>query len=417
MDSAAIPAGYALAGIAALSAAVLPRILNRWPLSPAMVFVTAGFLASLVPGTPSLDLAANLPAVEHITEVCVIVALMGVGLALDRPVSLRGWGSTWRLLGIGMPLFIATAAVLAAGLLAVPFAVALLLGAVMAPTDPVLASEVQVGEPTDDPESEDEVRFALSSEAGLNDGLAFPFVHAAVLASTMAASQWLGGWVAWELLGKVVLGVGCGWLVGTVLSRLAFRAHTPSLRFAETAEAVVSLAAVFLAYGVTELVGGYGFLAVFCAALTIRSSERGHEYHRVLHEFVGQIERLLTLGLLLVFGYALGSGVLAGLTAAGVAWGLLVVLLLRPVTGWLSMRGSRVTLVEQRSIAFFGVRGIGSFYYVAFALGHGQFAAPGVVWATVSFAVLASVVIHGVSASPVLRTLDRRFGRRTPDPV
>jgi sodium/hydrogen antiporter len=232
MDSAAIPAGYALAGVAALSAAVLPRILKRWPMSPAMVFVAAGFLASLVPGTASLDLAANLPAVEHITGVCVIVALMGVGLAIDRPVSLRAWGSTWRLLGIGMPLFIASAALLARGLLAVPVAAALLLGAVLAPTDPVLASEVQVGEPTDDPDSEDEVRFALSSEAGLNDGLAFPFVYAAVLLSAATASQWFGGWMAWELLGRWRWGSAAGgswerswrgWPLGRTHRRFASR--------------------------------------------------------------------------------------------------------------------------------------------------------------------------------------------------
>lgn len=417
MDSLAIPAGYALAGIALLFAAVLPRVLSRWPLSPAMVFVAAGLTATLVPGTDGLDLKAEPVVVEHATEVCVVVALMGVGLALDRPPSLRGWGSTWRLLGIGMPLFIAGGAVLAWGLVGLPLAAALLVGAALAPTDPVLASEVQVGEPTDDPDSEDEVRFALSSEAGLNDGLAFPFVHAAVLLSAAGVSQWAAGWVGWELLGKVAIGVVCGWLIGQVLARLAFRAPTAALRFAETAEAVVALSAVFLAYGVTEVVGGYGFLAVFVTALTIRASERGHEYHRVLHEFIGQVERLLTLGLLLVFGYAIGTGLLSGLTPAAAGWGLLAVLVLRPLTGWLSMGGSPVPAAEKRSIAFFGVRGIGSFYYLAYALTHAQFGDADLLWATVSFAVLASIVIHGVTASPVLRRLDLRYGRRAPSPV
>ncbi len=414
MDIDAIPAGYALAGIALLCAAVLPRVLHRLPLSPAMVFVGVGFLASLLPGTPSLDPAAEPVLVEHLTEVCVIVALMGVGLALDRPVSWRGWNSTWRLLGIGMPLFIAAGAVLAWGLLGAGVAVAVLLAAALAPTDPVLASDVQVGEPTDDPDSEDEVRFALSSEAGLNDGLAFPFVHAAIL---LAAGALGWGWVGWELLGKVAIGVGVGWAIGQVLGRLAFRAPAPALRFAQSAEAVLALSAVFVAYGVAELLGGYGFLAVFCAALAIRACERGHEYHRVLHEFIGQIERLLTLALLLGLGYAVGGGLLGALTPAAAVWAVGTVLLLRPLTAWLSLRGSAVPAVEQRTIAFFGVRGIGTFYYVAYGLSHASFADPALIWATAACAVLVSIVIHGVTASPVLRTLDRRFGRPTPDPV
>lgn len=405
-------AAYALAGLALLCAAVLPRLLSRWPVSPAIIFVGVGVMAAQLPGLPPPTL--DPVVVEHLTEVCVIVALMGVGLALDRPLSLRGWGSTWRLLGIGMPLFIALGAVLAWGLLGVGVASALLLACALAPTDPVLASEVQVGEPSDDPDSEDEVRFALSSEAGLNDGLAFPFVHAAVLL-TAGTLGW--SWVGWELVGKTLLGVAVGWLVGQALGRLAFRAPTRALRFAETAEALVALSAVFVAYGLAELIGGYGFLAVFCAAVTIRNCERGHEYHRVLHEFIGQIERLLTLALLLGLGYLVGGGLLAALTVGAVAWGLLLGLCVRPLTGWLSLVGSEVVAAEKRTIAFFGVRGIGTFYYVAYGLTHGSFDDVALIWATAAFAVLVSVVVHGVSASPVLRTLDRRAGRPTPEPV
>jgi len=100
-----------------------------------------------------------------------------------------------------------------------------------------------------------------------------------------------------------------------------------------------------------------------------------------------------------------------------VLWGLCAVLLVRPVTAWLSLRRLDLHTADRRSIAFFGVRGIGSFYYLAFALNTARFPEADVLWATVSFVVLASVVIHGVSAAPVLRALDRRFGRRTPDPA
>ena len=147
---------------------------------------------------------------------------MGVGLALDRPLrwrsreSWRAWSPAWRLLGIAMPLTIGAVALLAWGPLGVAAPAALLLGAALAPTDPVLASDVQVEGPTlegdvEEIDEDDEVRFALTSEAGLNDGLAFPFVYAAIFLATLGpVSQWGAGWVAWELVGKVVVGVAVG---------------------------------------------------------------------------------------------------------------------------------------------------------------------------------------------------------------
>ena len=407
---------YVLGGVALLLTAILPRLLRR-SLTPAMVFVGAGFLSAFLPGARPFHPQDHLVLVEHVTELCVIVALMGVGLALDRPFSIRGWSSTWRLLIVAMPLFIAILGVAAWGLAGLAPAAALLLASVLAPTDPVLAADVRVGEPTDDPRSEDELRFALSSEAGANDGLAFPFVHASILLVTIPVAQWLGGWVAWELIGKVVLGVACGVAIGYLFAQLAFRAPTKVLRFAETAESVVSLAAVFLAYGVAELVGGYGFLSVFAAGLALRAQERGHEFHRTMHDFVTQMERLLTMGLLLVFGYSLGSGLLADLTWQGALLGLAAVLVIRPLVGAVAMSRSDVPIQDRRSIAFFGVRGIGSFYYLAFALGSAQFPDPGLLWSTVAFTVLVSVVVHGTTAAPVLRRIDRRMGRRTPEPV
>ena len=407
---------YVLGGVALLLTAILPRLLGR-ALTPAMVFVGAGFLSSFLPGARPFHPQDHVALVEHVTELCVIVALLGVGLALDRPFTVAGWSSTWRLLLIAMPLFIAVLGLAAWGLAGLAPGMALLLAAVLAPTDPVLAADVRVGEPTDDPDSEDELRFALSSEAGANDGLAFPFVHASMLLLTLPAAQWLGGWVAWELVGKVVLGVATGVAVGYLFARAAFRAPLRVLRFAETAEAVVALAVVFLAYGVAELVGGYGFLSVFAAGLALRSQERGHEFHRTMHEFVALVERLLTMGLLLVFGYSLGSGLLSDLTWPGALLGLAAVLIIRPLVGTVAMYRSPVPVQDRRSIAFFGVRGIGSFYYLAFATGGAQFPDPGLLWSTVSFTVLVSVLVHGSTAAPILHRIDRRLGRRTPEPV
>lgn len=151
-----------------------PTALAKRPLSLPMVFLAAGFLVFLLPldALPDLDPVRHRVMVEHLTEVCVVVALMGAGLAINRPPGLRAWATTWRLLGLAMPLTI------------------LLVAAALAPTDPVLAAEVRVGEPTDEEDDEDEVRFALTSEAGLNDGLAFPFVLAAIALTTASATGW-----------------------------------------------------------------------------------------------------------------------------------------------------------------------------------------------------------------------------------
>jgi sodium/hydrogen antiporter len=426
---------YLVLGAALLLAVVLPQALHRWALSAPLVLLVVGMVIGLVPGADAVrpDPLRDREVVEHVTELTVIVALMGVGLALDRRLdwrdraSWRSWSPTWRLLGVAMPLTIGGVAVLAWGPLEVALSAAVLLGAALAPTDPVLASDVQVEGPTlegedDEIDEDDDVRFALTSEAGLNDGLAFPFVYAAVfLASASSVAQWGLGWLAWELVGKVVVGVAVGVGAGWVLARLAFRAPARSLRLAEIGEPLFALAALLLTYGLTEVVGGYGFLAVFAAALAIRSFERCHEYHRHLHDVVERLERLLTLVVLLGLGVALTGGLLGNLDWRGVLVGVAVVFVIRPAAAWLSLTGHRgsddgnqVDARERRVIAFFGVRGVGSLYYLAYAAGEAPFAEERWLWSTVAFTVALSVVVHGVTATPVMRWLD---ARREPDVI
>lgn len=403
---------FAIAGVAALLAGLLPRLLEGRPLSLPVAFLGLGMLVFALPlDLPVPDPLVHVEPAEHLAEVCVIVALMGAGLKLDRPVGWRRWSSTWRLLAVAMPVTIAGTAVLGWWWAGLAPAAALLLGSALAPTDPVLASDVQVGEPTEDEDSEDEVRFALTSEAGLNDALAFPFVYAAI---TLAAHESLLRWVAVDVLYKLavglVLGLGTGWLLG----KLFFRATTDAVRLARHAEGFVAVAVTFFAYGVTELAGGYGFLAVFVCAVSIRSSERSHSYHQVLHDFAEQIERLLTVLLLLLFGGAVVNGLLSALTWRAAAVGLVLLFVLRPLVAWLSLRGSPGTKGEHLVIAFFGIRGIGSFYYLAYATAAVSFPQAEELWALVGFVVIVSVVVHGVSATPVMERLDRRH-ERTPD--
>jgi NhaP-type Na+/H+ or K+/H+ antiporter len=404
---------FALLGAGALAAAVLPRLVAGRPLSVPLVFLACGGAFQLLPTPlPDIDPVGDRAWVEHLTEVCVVVSLMGAGLALNRPFGRRRWGASWRLLGITMPLTVAVTGLLAWGVLDWPPAAALLLAAVLAPTDPVLASEVRVGAPTDSEHDEDEVRFALTSEAGLNDGLAFPLVAAAVAlaaaAGTGLSGDWIGHWLLVDLLYKCVVGVAGGLVVGALLGWLFFRAGWQAMRLSEHGEGFVALGATFLSYGLTELAHGYGFLAVFVTACRIRAAERAHGYHTVLHDFVEQVERLLTAGLLFLLGAYLAQGSLSALTWQGALVSLLLLIVVRPLTGWAAQLGTAAGPRERLVTAFFGIRGIGSLFYLSYALGAEGFHVPAEeLWAVVAFTVLASVVLHGVTASPVISRLDR----------
>jgi NhaP-type Na+/H+ or K+/H+ antiporter len=404
---------YAAGGVAALAAAVLPRLLNRSPVSMPMVFVAAGVLAFvLIEALPAPDPLEYPTFTLHLTELCVLVSLMGAGLALDRQPGWHRWSTTWRLLAVTMPLSMLAVGLLGWWVLGLPVAAAVLFAAALAPTDPVLASEVQVGEPNEDPEAadEDEARFGLTSEAGLNDGLAFPFVYAAVAVSLagVAPSGWLAEWLAVDVLWRLAIGILLGFGVGRALRAMFFSTRSEHFKLAEQAEGFIALAATFLAYGVAELAEGYGFIAVFICACTIRAAERTHSYHRVLHEYVEQLERLLTVVVLFLFGGALATGLLNGLRWRELLVALAFLLVVRPVAGLLGLARGKTGPRERLAIAFFGVRGVGSLFYVAYALQEGSFEDAAGIWRAVGIVVLGSVLLHGVSATPVMAHLDRR---------
>ncbi|MBB3135325.1 NhaP-type Na+/H+ or K+/H+ antiporter [Rhizobium pisi] len=188
-------------GVVVLLTAWLPLMMRRLPLSLPIACLAIGALLawSPFPLLPRFNPLENREFTERMTEIVVIVALMGAGLKLDRPIGWKRWMTTWRLLGIAMPLTIVALAFLGSWILGLGAASALLLGACLAPTDPVLASDVQVGPPQTG--EEDEVRFALTSEAGLNDGLSFPFVHLAI-ALALAAKEGVSLLQHWAILGK-----------------------------------------------------------------------------------------------------------------------------------------------------------------------------------------------------------------------
>ncbi|GGC03879.1 cation:proton antiporter [Cellulomonas carbonis] len=412
--------GYAAIGVATLLAALLPKLLRKAPVSMPMLFVAAGMVAfALIPELPTPDPVEYNHVALRLTEICVIVSLMGAGLAINRPFDRRRWASTWRLLGITMPLTILAVGVLGWAALGLGVASAVLLAAALGPTDPVLATEVQVSEPVDEPGADDdETRFALTSEAGLNDGLAFPFTWAAVAISLsgVAPGGWLGHWLAVDVVWRIAVGVGVGWLVGALLGRLFFSGVAERMRLADHAQGFVALAATFLTYGLAEIAHGYGFVAVFVSACALRASERGAEYHHVLHSFVEQVERLLTVAVLVLVGGAVSRGALDGIGLVEVLVVAAILLVVRPVAGWLGLAGGGTGPRERGVIAFFGVRGVGSFFYVAFALEEGSFPDAERLWAVITLVVLGSVLLHGVTATPAMRWLDGHRRAAAQDP-
>ena len=410
---------FAAAGLAVFAAALLPRLLMRAPVSMPMIFFGAGVLIfSVADGLPSPDPIAYSDITIHLSEVCVIISLMGAGLALDRKVGRKRWATTWRLLGIAMPLCLITFTLLGVWVLGLGLAAAILVAAALAPTDPVLASEVQVGEPSEtqeDLDAEDEVRFSLTSEAGLNDGLAFPFVYLAIAVSLVgpAPSAWFPEFFALDVVWRIAIGCLFGFGVGKLLSRVFFQSRIESARMASHSEGFVALAATFLTYGVTEMIEGYGFIAVFVCAVTIRSGEQTHGFHGVLHSYIEQLERLLTVVVLVLLGGAVARGLLAGLTWREVLVAAAFLLLVRPLAGWISLLGGRTGPWERGVLAFFGVRGIGSIYYLAYALSEGEFAAEDqALWRIVGLVIVGSVLLHGVTAGPVIAALDRARERK-----
>jgi sodium/hydrogen antiporter len=400
----------AVLGAVILITAWLPLILRRLPLTLPIACIAFGVLLALSPLSTiiSANPLANRLLTERLTEFAVIISLMGAGLKLDRPLGLAGWAVTWRLLAIAMPLTIALIAALAWGILGMSLASAILLGAALAPTDPVLASDVQVGPPNS--AEEDEVRFALTSEAGLNDGLSFPFVYLAIALalSQESGTSWFGDWVAFDVVWKLASGLLIGWLTGSILGHLTFRVSKKT-QISKTNDGMVAIGITLLCYGLTELAHGYGFIAVFVAAVTLRSVERRHSYHQELHAFTEQIERLCMMAILVCFGAAIAEGSIFGsLSWEVVVVGLLIIFAIRPISGLISLSGFPQKWEEKSAIAFFGIRGLGSFYYLAFALGKAEFDHVEILWVTLCFTVLVSIILHGATVTPVMRFVDHK---------
>ncbi len=413
-------------GAGLMLAVSLERWLSRHWLSLPIIYVGVGFaLWSLPLGLPHFNPTVDgfdAITLEYTTEFIVIASLMAAGIAIDRPVSWINWRQIWPLLFITMPLSIAAVALLGWWALGLAPASAILLGAALAPTDPVLARSVQVGPPGEN--KRHDVRFSLTVEAGINDGLAFPFTYLAIAAVGMTAlGTWTLEWVAIDLFWRIIAGGAVGWAVGRVGAWYVFEreADAPLDEIDEasesadapkysTSEGLIVLGTLLLAYGVAELLEGYGFLAVFVGAVTARQRENRSRYHKISHHFIDQIEQIVLVAVLFGFGAMLASGVLAPLTWTGALIGLALILIIRPVAGFIAEARSDLPLIGTLAIAFLGVRGMGSIYYLSYGQNHGQFGQLDQLWAVASFTILASIVIHGVVSGPLILAAEKRRG-------
>ncbi|WP_422057918.1 cation:proton antiporter [Sphingomonas sp.] len=400
-----------LAGVLIALVAWLPLALKRLPLSLPILCIAAGIGIFLLPAVSLRPLPLSYPQItERSTELVVIIALMGAGLKLDRLFSWRRWSVTWRLLAITMPLSIIAITAIGGWGLGLSWTAALLLGACLAPTDPVLAADVQVGPPESG--EEDEVRFGLTSEAGLNDGFAFPFVNLAIALALSAGTgaPWARDWFVHNVLWEIGIGIAGGWLIGWVFGWLTFRVPAET-KLAKTGDGLIAIAATFISYGLTEMLDCYGFLAVFVTALTLRRSHHNHDFHHEMHDITEQVERIAMMVLLILFGGALVNGLLDALRWSDVVAAVAIILVVRPAAGLVGLISLRAAASEKLTLAFFGIRGVGSFYYLAYALNHAQFEQAERLWAIVGLVALFSILLHGLTVTPVMRSLDRQQGR------
>ena len=424
---------FIVAGVLFVVMALSVTALRRLPLTTSILYLAVGVaLGPAVMGILKLDPLEESRLVERVAEVAVIISLFTAGLKLRLPLRDDRWRLTLRLAFVSMTLTVGL--ITAAGVygLGLSLGAAVLLGGVLAPTDPVLASDVQAEDPWD----KDRLRFSLTGEAGLNDGTAFPFV---MLGLGLLGLHELGSygwrWVAVDVVWAVAGGLGVGWALGTLVSRYVLylrREHEEAVG----SDDFLALGLIALSYGLALLVHAYGFLAVFAAGVALRRVERLHTGDEPTEEvkavasagpspeaatdqekapaymaqavlgFNEQLERIGEVVVVVMVGAMLSEHY-----QPAAAWWFvpLLLLVIRPASVMLGLAGAHASRPKRRLIAWFGIRGIGSIYYLTYAVNHGLAAAETRTLAALTLTtVAASVVIHGLSVTPLMEVYRRR---------
>jgi len=419
---------FVVAGVLFISMALGGSAISRLPLTTAMLYLGVGvLLGPYASGLLSLDVFANAWGLERVTEIAVIVSLFTAGLKLRVPVLDRRWLLALRLAIVSMVVTVALVATTLVVVLGWPWGVGIIVGAILAPTDPVLASDVQVEHPFD----QNRLRFALTGEASLNDGTAFPFLMLGLgLLGLHDLGSGLWRWIALDVLWATGAGIVVGGALGTAVGRLVLylrRTHREALGLDD----FLALGLIALAYGAAVACHAYGFLAVFAAGLALRRVERLGSAHarqpeappkklngvseeevaanpdkapafmaQAVLAFNEQLERIGEVVIVVLVGSLLSPELLEWRTL----WLLPVLFfVVRPLSVLVGVIGARLTGRELAMMGWFGVRGVGSAYYLAYALVHGLPAAFRDDVIGVTLAVIgASVIVHGITVTPFM---------------
>jgi NhaP-type Na+/H+ or K+/H+ antiporter len=437
-----------LAGVLLLLMALSSAHLRRLPVSTSAIYLAVG--VALGPHgfrLLDIDIAASLGWFERLTEIAVIVSLFVGGLRLRLPIGDPAWRAAYIMAGPVMVLSIAGVALFAHFILGLAPPLALLIGAILAPTDPVLASAISVSDARD----EDRMRYGISGEAGLNDGMAFPFVVFALLwAEHDGFGSWAGEWALYRVVWAIPAGLLLGFFLGRGVGRFAIFLRSRN-RDTSAPSDFLALAVIALSYVAADAIGAWGFLAVFAAGVGLRGAEirvvrrRPHPEHRRRVEesedkgemphppaedlvasrveeedlaepavaagvlvaevisFGDTAERLLEVMLVVIVGVAIAS--YWSFDAIPLALALLFII--RPLATLICLIGSPTTVVQRSLMGWFGIRGIGSLYYLSYALSR----RPGPeVEQAIPFTITVialSVLLHGISGQPIMGRYER----------
>jgi NhaP-type Na+/H+ or K+/H+ antiporter len=408
-------------------------LLRRAPVTSAIIYLAVG----VVVGPTALDLFHFNPLkeaalLEVMTEGAVLISLFSAGVKMPVPVSLVRWRAPILLATLSMAITVGLVALFAHFVLGLPLGAGVLLGAILAPTDPVLATDVQVRHPGD----RDQLRFNLTCEAGMNDGSAFPFV---VLGLGLLGLHDLGDfglrWVLVDVLWATAAGIGIGVAAGVALARLSGMLRRAPYRH-ELMDDFLGLGLIGVVYGVSVLAHAWGFLAVFFAAVALRQTELKQSRAALQDDgtestaadatvshppeeqptapmvsigslvFKEHLERLSELVLVLLLGGAL---FVDSWSWEAVAMALFLFVVARPLSVLAVLWRGNMPLRTQGMIGWFGVRGIGSLYYLMFAIQHGLPEALALQLIQMTLIVVTlSILVHGISVKPLMATVRRR---------
>lgn len=447
----------ALVGGLLLLMALSSSYLKNVPISTSFIYLIIGIIVSpLGFGVVAIDFESNSFFLEKLTEIAVIISLFVGGLKLRLSLKNEAWRAAFRLALPVMFFSIICIAVFAHFIFGLGWAVAILLGALLAPTDPVLASTVSVENAND----KDRMRYGLSGEAGFNDGMAFPFVvFGLLMLENNGMGSWIGGWALHRLIWAVPAGLLIGYGSGFSIGKLAIwlRSHHKD---STAPNDFLALALIALSYVFAEFVGAWGFLAVFAAGLGLRSAEvktveenpigdndevfeglkelankqnENKDYadanessHTpaenvvdVVHEeeamkepaiaaglvvsevisFGNTAERILEVFLVMIVGICLWNY----WDWRAVPLALIFFFVIRPFLTQIFLLKTPTTKTQRWMLGWFGIRGIGSMYYLAYALNHGLKSNANELISLVISIIALSILIHGLSAQPILK--------------